>query len=172
MPVKVWSLSQEFRDISSPNGIVRIHDCLVPPRARRAPASNGTPETLDELSLREIEQLAATEKSNQQVLRYYQGRPAGRKSTLVFSKDIRYVENLVKVMVDAGIQARSVISASSAADRQANTAAFSKGDCAVLVTCLALAEGYDAPHVSIISCLQHSDGRSIASSLLSRPTAT
>jgi superfamily II DNA or RNA helicase len=101
-----------------------------------------------QLTFDEISGLAGTRKFNEQVLKYYRTRAIGRKSTLIFAKDLKYVDNLTTVFVDAGIPAKSVTSRTSKTSRQEYIASFARGDCPVLVTCLALSEGFDAPQVS------------------------
>jgi superfamily II DNA or RNA helicase len=121
---------------------------LVPPSNRRARASTENPPTLRQLTFDEISGLAGTRKFNEQVLKYYRTRAIGRKSTLIFAKDLKYVDNLTKVFVDAGIPAKSVTSRTSRTSRQEYIASFARGQCPVLITCLALSEGFDAPQVS------------------------
>jgi hypothetical protein len=125
-----------------------VRESLVPPSNRRARASTEIPPTLRQLTFEEVSGLAGTRKFNEQVLKYYRKRAIGRKSTLIFAKDLKYVDNLTKVFVDAGIPAKSVTSRTSKTSRQEYIASFARGDCPVLVTCLALSEGFDAPQVS------------------------
>jgi hypothetical protein len=121
---------------------------LVPPSNRRARASTENPPTLRQLPFEEISGLAGTRKFNEQVLKYNRTRAIGRKSTLIFAKDLKYVDNLTKVFVDAGVQAKVVTSRTSRTSRQEYIASFARGECPVLITCLALSEGFDAPQVS------------------------
>jgi ATP-dependent helicase IRC3 len=172
VPVKVWSLSQDVRDISSPAGIIRVQNCLVPPSDQRTRFHEGIAEELDQLAFEEIEKLAETEKFNKQVLQYYQAQAVGRRSTLVFSKDLNHVYNLVEVMADAGIQAKAVTHKMSDFERQNNIASFERGDTAVLINCLALSEGSDAPHVSLADAVKkYNHSRlQIDCIILARPT--
>ena len=160
--------------MTSPAGIVRVRDCLVTPGNRLIGPSEATSEMLDELAFQEIDELAATDKFNEQVLQYYQAQAAGRRSTLVFSKDLQHVAKLLELMAHAGIQAKAVIGKTSAFARQDNVASFERGDCAVLITCLALLEGYDAPHVSVFASVYYDafadPNRLTVSSSLSRQT--
>ena len=172
--MKIWSVAQEVPDIHDPTGIVRVRNDLAPSGNRLIRPQQGIPETLDELSFTEIDQLAETEKFNKQVIQYYQAQAQGRRSTLIFSKTVKYADSLVALMEGVGIQAKAVLHTTSAADRQDNVASFERGDCSVLVTCEALSEGYDAPHVSATSNMYHGfiidPDRLTVSSSLSRPT--
>jgi late competence protein required for DNA uptake (superfamily II DNA/RNA helicase) len=89
---------------------------------------------------------------------------------LIFSKSVRHVNGLVTMMQEAGIQAKAVVHNTTAGARQDNTASFENGECSVLITCEALSEGYDAPHVSSTNFTSHEfiadPDRSTASSLL------
>jgi len=125
-----------------------IKESLVPPVKRRSRASTEGVPTLRQLTFDETSLLAGTHKFNQQVLQCYQSQAMGRKSTLVFAKNLRYVDSLTKVFTDAGIQAKSVTSRTYKGVRPDHIAAFERGDCPVLITCQALLEGFDAPHVS------------------------
>jgi hypothetical protein len=148
-------VDMEFRDISGLAGLVRVGDRLVTPGNRLICAPGATPEVLDELALQEIEQLSETERFNKQILQYYQAQAKGRRSTLIFSKSVQHANNLVTMMEEAGIRAKAVIHNTTAAARQDVTALCESGDCPVLITCLALSEGYDAPHVSSITSTHH-----------------
>ena len=128
--------------------MVMVRESLVPPSTRRARASTEIPPTLRQLTFDEISGLAGTRKFNEQVLKYYRTRAIGRKSTLIFAKDLKYVDNLTKVFVDAGVQAKAVTSRTSRTSRQEYIASFARAQCPVLITCLALSEGFDAPQVS------------------------
>lgn len=155
--IRIWKVSQESREHDGPNGVVIVNESLVPPSNRRARAATEYPPTLRQLTFDEINGLAGTRKFNEQVLKYYQTRVIGRKSTLIFAKDLRYVDNLTKVFVDAGIQAKSVTSRTPKTARQDYITSFGRGQCPVLITCLALSEGFDAPQVStndkfIVAC--------------------
>jgi superfamily II DNA or RNA helicase len=96
----------------------------------------------------EMERLTETVKFYNLVLQSYQDQAEGRRSTLVFAKNLVDVENLVGAFERAGIQAKAVTSKSSKVDRQDSIASFERGDCEVVITVFALSEGYDAPHVS------------------------
>jgi superfamily II DNA or RNA helicase len=148
-----------------------IKESLVPQSYNRARASTVGPQTLRPLAFSEIEKIAGTQRFNQQVLHYYQTRAMGRKSTLVFAKNLNYVDNLTKVFNDAGIQAKSVISRTPKNVRQGYIESFARGDCSVLITCLALSEGFDAPQVSLCTCtgLGHMRWRLTCSDRLSHP---
>jgi superfamily II DNA or RNA helicase len=121
VPVKIWSLSQELKDLTSLAGIVRVRDCLFTPGHQLTGPTGARPEILDELAFEEIAQLAKTEQFNKQVLQYYQAQAGGRRSTLIFSKSVQHANSLVTMMEKAGIRAKAVIHNTIAAARQDNT---------------------------------------------------
>lgn len=156
MPIQIWKLSQESRDSDGAHGtIVKVKESLVPPSNRRRRAVTEGPPALRSLTFDEISAFAGTQKFNRQVLQYYRTKARGRKSTLIFAKDLKYVDNLAKVFVDAGIPAKSVTSRTSKNARQDYIASFARGECPVMITCLALSEGFDAPQVRLTTMTKY-----------------
>jgi superfamily II DNA or RNA helicase len=148
VPVKIWKVSHGVRGDAGPTTITRVQGRPIVPGDRNYGAEEGIPEVLAELDVDEMERLTETEKFYNLVIQSYQDQAGGRRSTLVFAKNLVDVKNLIGVFETAGIQARAVTSKSPKVERQDNIASFERGDCKVVITVFALSEGYDAPHVS------------------------
>lgn len=150
----MWKLSQEPRASDDPSDAVMIKASLVPPSQKRVRSvSTGTPPTPtpEEIQLVRTDRL----RFNQEVLKYYKTRGAKRRSTLIFSKDVQYVHDLVKMFNDSDVHARAVVGTTPKIARQDNIESFKRGEFPVLVTCLALSEGLDVPQVSLLLSSLH-----------------
>jgi superfamily II DNA or RNA helicase len=129
---------------------VAILKAIYPPVPRRSKKGDGD---FGELCVNDTDYREAVKRFNRQVLEYYQTQAIGRKSTLVFCAGIGLVEDLTLQFKLAGVETGSLSAHTNAAERNRIVNSFRKGDFPVLINCMMLIEGYDAPQVGQNSLL-------------------
>jgi len=153
VPIKIWKLSEYPRVVPGPNGqAIEVSQPIVPPIYRDLDDDDDSEDEAD-CSLGDVhtnwdQYLAALHQFNSRVLMYYQAQAAGRKSTLVFCSRIHAVHELEKHFHAAGIDTRSISSRTIESERNSIVNSFRKGEFPVLINCMMLIEGYDAPQVN------------------------
>lgn len=100
------------------------------------------------------EYLVALHQFNAQVLEYYQTQAIGRKSTIVFCSRIYAVHDLKRHFRLANIVTRCISSRTAVSERNEIVTSFRDGEFPVLINCMMLIEGYDAPQVRPWSLLR------------------
>jgi len=126
---------------------VEVQKAIYPPVPRRLKGAKKGDGEFGELCVNNADYQEAVKRFNRQVLEYYQTQAIGRKSTLVFCAGIGLVEDLALQFQLAGVETRSLSSHTDAAERNRIVNSFRKGDFPVLINCMMLIEGYDAPQV-------------------------
>jgi ATP-dependent helicase IRC3 len=127
--------------------ILMVQKAIYPPVPRRMDGSKKEDGEFGELCVNTNDYQEAMKRFNRQVLEYYQAQAKGRKSTLVFCAGIGLVEDLALQFQLAGVETRSLSTHTHAAERNRIVNSFRKGDFPVLINCMMLIEGYDAPQV-------------------------
>jgi len=149
VPIKIWKLSEHLRSITgSKDKPVGAQESIYPPIPRRLDGAKKEDGDFGELCVTAADYKEAMKKFNRQVLEFYQAQAIGRKSTLVFCAGIALVEDLALQFQLAGVETRSLSTNTDAGERNRIVNSFRKGDFPVLINCMMLIEGYDAPQVS------------------------
>lgn len=93
--------------------------------------------------------------------------PGDRRSTLVFAVNLQHVSDLVHAFRHAGVDARSVTSATSAGVRRDVMEAFRHGDFPVLVNCEVLTEGADVPELDCVILARPTRSKNLLAQMVS-----
>jgi len=158
VPIKTWKLSEFPRMVTGPDGSsIEVQQSILPPIYRplgQVVSDKDVDASMGEYHDNWAEYLVALHQFNAQVLDYYQTQTVGRKSTIVFCSRINAVHDLVKQFRVAGIVTRSISSDTADSERNGIVTSFRKGEFPVLINCMMLIEGYDAPQVCSWSLLR------------------
>lgn len=130
---------------------VEISQVIFPPIIRRDHSLKGQDVSLAEVHVDKSAYSSAVGAFNKKVLDYFLAEAKGRKSTLVFCASIGLVDDLTQQFMAAGIATGSISSETPDPKRAKTVESFRNGDFPVLINCMMLIEGYDAPQVSHIS---------------------
>ena len=135
--------------IASPTGEpMETRSAIYPPIPKRSSGSKAGDGDFGLIYDNTQKYEAAVKAFNKQVLEHYQTQAIGRKSTLVFCAGIGLVEDLASQFKDAGIMTEALSSVTPPDERARIVRAFRNGEFPVLINCMMLIEGYDAPQVS------------------------
>ncbi|OCF45058.1 hypothetical protein I317_01109 [Kwoniella heveanensis CBS 569] len=109
-----------------------------------------------------------TDEVNELIVGTYLHKAANRRSTLIFCVDLAHVSNLTNAFRSAGIDARSISSASKADLRKETIAAFGRGEFPVLINCEILTEGTDIPEIDCIILARPTKSRNLLVQMVGR----
>ncbi|WVF66845.1 hypothetical protein IAT40_001587 [Kwoniella sp. CBS 6097] len=109
-----------------------------------------------------------TDEVNELIVGTYLHKAANRRSTLIFCVDLAHVSNLTNAFRSAGIDARSISSASKADIRKETIAAFGRGEFPVLINCEILTEGTDIPEIDCIILARPTKSRNLLVQMVGR----
>ncbi|RXK37471.1 hypothetical protein M231_05294 [Tremella mesenterica] len=98
----------------------------------------------------------------------YLRRAKERRSTLIFCVDLSHVDNLTQAFRNAGVDARSVSSATQASRRKETVASFGRGEFPVLVNCEVLTEGADIPQIDCIILARPTKSKNLLAQMVGR----
>jgi superfamily II DNA or RNA helicase len=127
---------------------VEVSQIISPPIFRRDHSLKGRDASLADLHVNESTYHSAVRDFNTKVLEHYLAQATGRKSTLVFCSSIGLVDDLTQQFKAAGIVTGSISSDTPDIQRAETVVSFRDGVFPVLINCMMLIEGYDAPQVS------------------------
>ncbi|WVQ94455.1 hypothetical protein IAU59_001534 [Kwoniella sp. CBS 9459] len=111
-----------------------------------------------------------TQQVNDVVVRAYSERAEQdqRRSTVVFCVNLSHVQAVTNALRKAGVDARSITSASSPTERGGIITAFGKGEFPVLVNCEILTEGTDIPEIDCIVLARPTTNRNLLIQMVGR----
>ncbi|OCF34628.1 hypothetical protein I316_03669 [Kwoniella heveanensis BCC8398] len=109
-----------------------------------------------------------TDEVNELIVGTYLHKAANRRSTLIFCVDLAHVSNLTNAFRSAGIDARSISSASKADLRKETIAAFGRGEFPVLINCEIFTEGTDIPEIDCIILARPTKSRNLLVQMVGR----
>ncbi|WVQ94456.1 hypothetical protein IAU59_001535 [Kwoniella sp. CBS 9459] len=109
-----------------------------------------------------------TPEVNDLIIGTYLHKAANRRSTLIFCVDLAHVSNLTNAFREAGIDARSISSASKAELRKETIAGFGRGEFPVLINCEILTEGTDIPEIDCIILARPTKSRNLLVQMVGR----
>lgn len=124
---------------------------VPPPISRIRPQIDPSQDEL-KVDIAELEQLANTNSFNSAILGQYQTHAEDRRSTLIFMSSIDHVQSVAKAFIAAGISTKAVTMNTLAHEVRDALESFRQGKLPVLINCMMLMEGYDAPQVSRQCC--------------------
>lgn len=103
-----------------------------------------------DFNIAELSKKVNTAVSNDIIVKAWQSKCAGRKSTLVFCVDVQHVVDLTHTFRFSGIDARAVVGTTPLVERKELVRAFKAGEFPVLVNCGLFTEGTDIPNIDCI----------------------
>lgn len=109
-----------------------------------------------------------TDPINQLLVSVYLNRAADRKSTLIFTVNIRHMHRLANKFREAGIDARMVYSGTPTPERKTLLEDFRCLRFPVLVNCAVLTEGADLPNVDCIIVARPTRSKTLLSQMIGR----
>lgn len=117
----------------------------------------------------QLSRIVGVKERNELAVKSYLGLAAGR-SCLVFCVNVEHTENMARAFQEMGIAARYVVGSTPKEERDSIINDYRAGRVPVLVNCMVLTEGFDAPGTSCIIMARPTKSQLLYEQMMGRGT--
>lgn len=121
-----------------------------------------------DFNLSSLSEAVNTDEANADIVKVWQTRAVGRKSTLVFCVDVAHLQALTLCFRRNGIDARYVTGETAKVLRSERLDAFKRGEFPVLLNCGVYTEGTDIPNIDCVLLARPTRSRNLLVQMIGR----